>query len=448
MSAAILAIGASHKTAPLALRERLALPEGRAAGVLREIVSHPEIREAVAISTCNRTEIYMVVGDPVEAESAALGCVSRQVGMRPTELVGSLYSHRDGDAVRHLFEVAAGLDSMVVGEAEVLGQVRRAYELALVEGATGPISNRLFRDAIAAGKRVRTETALGRAHDSVSSVAVDLARSTLGDLAARTVLVIGAGETAELTARALHQRGADTVFVANRRHDRAIGLAQKFGGQAVRFEDLPSRLAESDIVVSSTASPHQIVGPEDLAEVMDQRSERPLLIVDIAVPRDIDPAVREIAGVTLYDMDDLQREAARSLSVQAAEATRARALVEDETARFERWAASLDVVPTVSALRERGEEIVRQVLSENDSRWVSLADEDRARVELLARAIVSRLLHEPTLRLKAAEGDDSYAYVQALRELFAIDSTELDAPSEGSAAEVTSLEDRRRRQSR
>ena len=446
MSAAILAIGASHKTAPLALRERLALPEGRAAHVLREIVSHSEIREAVAISTCNRTEIYMVVGDPVEAESAALGCVSRQVGIRPTELVGNLYSHRDAGAVRHLFEVAAGLDSMIVGEAEVLGQVRRAYELALVEGATGPISNRLFRDAIAAGKRVRTETALGRAHDSVSSVAVDLARSTLGDLAARTVLVIGAGETAELTARALHQRGADTVFVANRRHDRAIGLAQKFGGHAVRFEDLPSRLAETDIVVSSTASPHQIVGREDLAEVMDERAERPLLIVDIAVPRDVDPAVRELPGVTLYDMDDLQREAARNLSVQSAEATRARALVEDEAARFERWAASLDVVPTVSALRERGEAIVRQVLGENESRWIALGEEDRARVELLARAIVSRMLHEPTLRLKAAEGDDSYAYVQALRELFAIDATELKPPAD--AAEVTSLDDRRRRQSR
>jgi glutamyl-tRNA reductase len=449
MSAAILAIGASHKTAPLALRERLALPEGRAAHVLREVVSHPEIREAVAISTCNRTEIYMVVGDPVEAESAALGCVSRQVGMRPTELVGSLYSHRDGEAVRHLFEVAAGLDSMIVGEAEVLGQVKRAYELALVEGATGPISNRLFRDALAAGKRVRTETALGRAHDSVSSVAVELARSALGELASRTVLVIGAGETAELTARALHQRGAETVFVANRRYDRAIGLAQRFGGRAVRFEDLPNRLLDSDIVVSSTASPHVIVGREDLAEVIEQRGGRPLLIVDIAVPRDIDPAVRELPGVTLYDMDDLQREAARNLSVQSAEATRARALVEDEAARFDRWAASLDVVPTVAALRDRGEEIVRQVLRENESRWVALGDEDRARVEVLARAIVSRMLHEPTLRLKAAEGDESYAYVQVLRELFAIDAAALEAPEAAvPAAEVTSLDDRRRRQSR
>ena len=443
MSAAILAIGASHKTAPLALRERLALPEGRAAHVLREIVSHDQIREAVAISTCNRTELYMVVGDPVEAESAALGCVSRQVGMRPTELVSSLYSLRDGEAVRHLFEVAAGLDSMIVGEAEVLGQVKRAYELALVEGATGPIANRLFRDAITAGKRARTETALGRAHDSVSSVAVDLARSTLGDLAARTVLVIGAGETAELTAKALHMRGADTVFVANRRYDRAIGLAQRFGGTAVRFEDLPAQLLVSDIVVSSTASPHQIVGRDDLAEVMAQREGRPLLVVDIAVPRDVDAAAREVPGVTLYDMDDLQREAARNLSVQSAEATRARSLVEEEADRFERWVASLDVVPTVAALHERADAIIAQVLRENESRWAALGEEDRARVALLARAVVGRLLHEPTLRLKAAEGDDSYVYAQVLRELFGIDAGDLEAP----AAEVTSL-DERRRQSR
>ena len=443
MSAAILAIGASHKTAPLALRERLALPEGRAAHVLREIVSHDQIREAVAISTCNRTEIYMVVGDPVEAESAALGCVSRQVGMRPTELVSSLYSLRDGEAVRHLFEVAAGLDSMIVGEAEVLGQVKRAYELALVEGATGPIANRLFRDAITAGKRARTETALGRAHDSVSSVAVDLARSTLGDLGSRTVLVIGAGETAELTAKALHMRGADTVFVANRRYDRAIGLAQRFGGTAVRFEDLPVQLLMSDIVVSSTASPHQIVGRDDLAEVMAQRDGRPLLVVDIAVPRDVDAAAREVPGVTLYDMDDLQREAARSVSVQSAEATRARSLVDEEAERFERWVASLDVVPTVAALHERADAIVSQVLRENETRWVALGDDDRDRVELLARAVVSRLLHEPTLRLKAAEGDDSYIYVQVLRELFGIDAGDLEGP----AAEVTSL-DERRRQSR
>src|SRR3954463_13442917 len=287
MKGGLLALGISHKTAPVALRERLALPEGRAAGVLSELVSHDDIHEAVAISTCNRTELHLVTRDPVEAESAALGALARQAGIRPTEPAGRLYALRDAEAVRHLFEVASGLDSMIVGEAEVQGQVKRAYELALVEGVTGPVSNRLFRAALEAGKRVRTETSISRAHVSVSSVAVELARGALGELGNRSVLVIGAGENGELTARALHERGVDTVFVANRRYDRAIGLAQRFGGHAVRFEELPSQLVEADIVVSATSSPHQIVGRDEMQLVAEQRDARPLLMIDIAVPRDI-----------------------------------------------------------------------------------------------------------------------------------------------------------------
>jgi glutamyl-tRNA reductase len=447
VTAALLALGVSHKTAPVALRERLALPEGRAAGFLNELVGHAEIREAVALSTCNRTELYMVVGDAVEAESIALGALARQAGTRPTELFGRLYSLRDTDAVRHLFDVAGGLDSMIVGEAEVQGQVKRAYELALVEGVTGPISNRLFRDALAAGKRVRTETAIGRSHVSVSSVAVDLAQGTLGELTSRRVLIVGAGENGELTAQALHRRGAHTVFVANRRYDRAIGLAQRFGGTAVRFDDLPAQLAEADIVVSCTSSPHQIVGRDELALVVEQRAGRPLLMIDIAVPRDIEPSVRDLPGLTLYDMDDLQREVARNVSGREAEATRARTLIADETDRFAQWLSGLDVVPTIAALHERADAIVSQVLRENEQRWVSLEDADRERVETLARAIASRLLHEPTLRLKRSLGDESYAQLQALRELFALEGGDAEAGA-GPAAEVTSLDARRRRQSR
>jgi glutamyl-tRNA reductase len=446
MNGGLLALGISHKTAPVALRERLALPEGRAASVLAELVSHADVHEAVAISTCNRTELHMVTRDPVEAESAALSALSRQAGIRPTELVGRLYSHRDEDAVRHLFEVAAGLDSMIVGEAEVQGQVKRAYELALVEGVTGPVSNRLFRDALAAGKRVRTETAIGRSRISVAGVAVQLAKSMLGDLSKRSSLVIGAGENGELTAQALHDQGVATVFVANRRYDRAIGLAERFGGSAVRFEDLPGQLLVADIVVAATASPHQIVGREELELVMDQREGRPLCLIDIAVPRDIEPSVRDLPGISLYDMDDLQREVARNMSVREAEARRARVLIEEDVERFGRWIASLDVVPTIAALRERGDAIVEQVLRENESRWEGLTDADRERVRVLARAVVSRLLHEPTLRLKDTSGGDaSYQYVQALRELFAIEPS--PAPGGGEAAEVTSLEARRRRRS-
>jgi glutamyl-tRNA reductase len=444
----LLAIGASHKTASLALRERLSLPEGRAASLLGELVRAVEVHEAVAISTCNRTELYLVAADPVDAESLALSALSRQAGIRPTELLGNLYSLRGTDAVRHLFNVAAGLDSMIIGENEIQGQVRRSYELALVEGTTGPITNRLFRDALGAGKRARTETGIGRLRVSVSSVAVELAEQVLGNLEARRVLVIGAGENGEVTARALADRGVHSIFVANRRYDRAIGLAARFGGEAVRFDDLPELLAEADIVVSCTASPHQIVGREELALVLEQRAGRPLLMMDIAVPRDIDPNVRDLPGLTLYDMDDLQHAVARNMSGREAEAVKAGRLVEQEVERFDRWFGSLSIVPTVAALRERGDEIVSQVLRENDERWESLSENDRRRLELMARAVVSRLLHEPTLRLKDAEGDRAYHYVDALRELFALEGSEAAEEETAGSADVTSIDDARRKQSR
>ncbi|MEK6227771.1 MAG: glutamyl-tRNA reductase [Actinomycetota bacterium] len=445
MAFELIALGVSHKTAPLALRERLALPEGRAAAVLSELRAAESIQEAVAISTCNRTELYLVATDGVEAESAALSVLARHAGIRPTELTDCLYSFREREAVRHLFGVAAGLDSMIVGEAEIQGQVKRAYELALVEGSTGPIANRLFREALGAGKRVRTETALGRARLSVSSVAVELASDMLGDLSTRRVLVVGAGENGEATARALRERGVHTVFVANRHYDRAISLAQRFGGSAVRFDDLPAELAAADIVVTCTASPHQIVGREELEEMSREREGRPLVLLDIAVPRDVDPRVRELPGIALYDMDDLQRAVAQRRDVREAEAARARVVVDEELERFDRWLASLDMVPTIAALRKRGEEVVEAVLAENEPRWESLSEADRERLRTMAGAVVRRMLHEPTLRLKGSVGDESsYLHVQALRELFALD---VAAPSlqDERPSEVADLNARRRR---
>jgi glutamyl-tRNA reductase len=439
----LLALGISHKTAPLELRERLALTEGRAVSVLNELLSGSETLEGVALSTCNRTELYLVTSDPVAAESSALGVLARQADLRPTELVGHLYSLRAAGAARHLYRVTAGLDSMIIGEAEVQGQVKRAYELALVENATGAILNRLFRGALAAGKRARTETAIGEKGLSISSVAVELAQRVLGDLARRRVLVIGAGETAELTARALAARGVETVFIANRRYDRAIGLAQRFGGEAVRFDELPGQLELADIVVSATNSPHHIVEREELEQVMAQRQGRPLLLVDIAVPRDVDPACRELPGVSVHDVDDVQAIVERNASVREAEARDAERILEAELARFQRWLSTLEVVPTVAALRERGEEIVRRALAENESRWESLSPADRERLEAMANAIVSRMLHEPTLRMKrSADDEDTYAYVHAMRELFGLDPGA--EPIEGEAGEVRRLRPKRR----
>jgi glutamyl-tRNA reductase len=439
----LMTLGVSHRTAPLELRERLALPEGRAAGALSELRASEPVLEAAALSTCNRTELYLVVSDPVEAESAALGVLARQADIRPTELVGHLYSLRSSEAARHLFRVTAGLDSMILGEAEIQGQVKRAYELALVEGATGPILNRLFRGALAAGKRARSETAISEKGVSISSVAVELAQRTLGDLAKRRVLIVGAGETAELTARALVARGVETVFIANRRYDRAIGLAQRFGGHAVRFDALPEQLGRADIVVSATNSPHHIVEPDGLREVMESRPERPLLIIDLAVPRDVDPGCREIGGVSLHDVDDVQAMVERNASGREAEARRAESVLETEHAAFERWLGSLEVLPTVAALRESADEIVRRVLAENEGRWESLSDADHRRLEKMASAIASRMLHEPTLRMKrSAEDEDAYVYVQALRELFGLDPE--TAPAEERDASVTPLRRRDR----
>ena len=439
----LLALGISHKTAPLELRERVALTEGRAVGVLRELVEAREVQEVAAISTCNRTELFVAAPDPVGAEAMALGVLAREAGTPPTELVGHLYSLRGADAALHLFRVTAGLDSMIVGEAEVQGQVKRAYELALVEGATGPILNRLFRGALAAGKRARSQTGINERGVSVPSVAVELARRTLGDLSSRLVLVVGAGETAELTARALVARGVEPAFIANRRYDRAIGLAQRFGGRAIRFEELPEQMVGADIVVASTSSPHHVIERTELSQVMEARGGRQLLLIDLAVPRDVHPDCRGLEGVGLFDMDDLQRLVERNASGREAEGRRAESILRTELGSFERWMASQNVVPTIAALRARADEITARVLAENEQRWESLSDGDRERVRAMARAIASRLLHEPTLQLKRSSSEeDAYVYVNALRELFGLDAE--SAPARGADAEVRALRDARR----
>jgi glutamyl-tRNA reductase len=422
----LLALGASHKTAPLALRERIALTDGGAEKLVRELCGHDAIGEAVALSTCNRTELYLLVRDPVEAESAVLALLARRAGIRPTELLDGIYSLRNCDAARHLYRVASGLESMIVGEAEVQGQVKRAYEAALTARTTGPMTNKLFRAALATGKRVRTETAISVGRASVASVAVDAARDALGDLTDRHVLILGAGETAELTAQALHDQGVTTMFVANRRRERAIALAQRFGGASGSFDSLPAELARADIVISSTSSPHTLLGAEELALVVGERHGRPLLLIDLAVPRDIDHDCSELPGVTLLDIDDLQAQVARHISVRKAEARRAEGIVEEEIQAFAGWLGSLEVLPTLTALRARGDEVVTQVLAENEGRWENLGERDRRRVEALARAVANRLLHEPTRHVKDLDADHRHTRLQILRELFGL--AEADAP--------------------
>jgi glutamyl-tRNA reductase len=437
----LLALGASHKTAPLAVRERIALTEGGAEPLLHELTGHEAIGEAVALSTCNRTELYLMVRDPVEAESAVLSLLARRAGIRPTELLEGIYSLRNCDAARHLYRVSSGLESMIVGEAEVQGQVKRAYEAALAARTTGPMTNKLFRAALATGKRVRTETAISAGRASVASVAVDAAQEALGDLAARHVVIIGAGETAELTAHALHDHGVTTMFIANRRRERAIALAQRFGGASGSFDALPTELGRADIVIASTSSPHTLLGAEELALVVEGRRARPLLLVDLAVPRDIEAAAGELPGVTLLDIDGLQAQVAGHISVRRAEARRAEGIVEEEIQAFAGWLGSLEIMPTVSALRARADEVVAQVLSENESRWEGMTERDRRRVEALARAVANRLLHEPTLHVKGLDAGHRHARLQLLRELFGLD----ESADEGGREQPGEVRELRRR---
>ena len=420
----LLVLGASHKTAPLAVRERLALLDGQVEPFLRELMARPGITEAVVLSTCNRTELY-VVGEAADSAREAL----------PPDV--ALYSERNCDAARHLYRVVSGLESMVVGEAEIQGQVKRAYERALAAHTTGPMTNKLFRAALATGKRVRTETTISAGNASVASVAVESARSLVGDLADRHVVIIGAGENSEQVAKAFHFHGVTTMFVANRRRDRAIALAQRYGGESGSFDALPEELLRADVVVTSTASPHAIIGPEELGAVMEERAGRPLLMVDLAVPRDIDPACAAVDGVTLLDMDALQAQVRGHLGVRRAEAVQAEAIVEDEIQAFAGWLGRLEVLPTLTALRERGDAIVDGLLAENANRWEGLTERDAERVEAMARAVVKRLLHEPTARVRDLEATDRHARLSLLRELFGLE--EAAAADADEAAEVRRL---------
>jgi glutamyl-tRNA reductase len=416
------------------VRERLALTDARAAEFVRDLHGVPEVQEVVALSTCNRTELYLVVDDPLEAESTVLAMLARQASIRPTALAGAIYSHRNCDAARHLYRVSAGLESMIVGEDQVQGQVKRAYDAALEHETTGPLTNQLFRAALATGKRVRTETAIGEGHMSLPSVSAMLAREVLGDLQGRRAVIIGTGESSELAARALADAAVQLVFVATRRRDRAVSLAARFAAESVSFDELPEALVQADMVISATSSPHLLIEARELAEVQSQRDERPLLIIDLAVPRDVDAACAEVAGVTLHDVDDLEAVVARNRRVRQGEARKAEGIVEEEIQSFATWLGSLEVLPTLAALRSHATGIAEQVIAENDGRWESASERDIERVQAISRAIVNRLLHHPTLRIKELRDDRVHARMALVRDLFGLsvddDPALRDAPAE------------------
>jgi glutamyl-tRNA reductase len=390
-------VGISHHVAPVELRERVALPLDRAASLARSL------GDAVCLSTCNRTEVYVVGDDELQALTTL-----EQLAGEPLRDVA--YRLHDEEAAIHLFRVSAGLDSLIPGESEILGQVRAAYDAV----RPGPFLDRVFQQALALGKRVRTETAIGESPASVPSAAAALAQQVFGELDGRRVLVVGAGQAGELAAASLSARGATIAYVANRNQDAAAGLATRFNATAIMLDDVSAKLADVDVVVASTGSPAALIGAADIPT----RRRHPLFFIDIAVPRDVDPEVGRLDGCYLYDIDDLEAVVAETLAGRKVEAEHAEHLVALEAQRFNEWRASLDVVPAISSLRAHAEEIRSAELA----KLGALSDDERRTVEAVTAQIVNKLLHRPTVRIKEAAADaDGARFVEMVRDLFGLE---------------------------
>jgi glutamyl-tRNA reductase len=423
----ILLIGLSHKTAPVEVREKLAFSHA----MLRSALTHFEhthhqahledVREGAILSTCNRLEIYALVRDPDIAGRAIVDFLAHACDVPPELFSRHLYIYYDEDAVHHLFRVAAGLDSMVLGEPQILGQITDAYEAALSQGAAGTVLSALFRAAIHAGKRVRTETAIGVNPLSISSVAANLAGQLLGDLSERQVLLIGAGEMGAIAVRALQRRGVANITVANRTYQSAAQLAETWGGRAITFQQLTEAMTLADIIITSTGAPHTILNRDLLEPAMAARPSHPLLIIDIAVPRDVDPDVTELPNVHLHDIDDLQSQAEDNVRERISEIPRAELIVETEMDQFLRWLSSLDVVSTITDLRRQFEEMRQRELERLFNR-LELNEHERELVATMSHRLINKILHEPTLRLKQETANGNGAiYISTMRQLFLLD---------------------------
>ena len=411
----LVLVGTSHHHAPVELRERVALEREQARRLAAALAEGGG--EAVCLSTCNRTEIYIAAESAQEAEGAAVAALAE---LEP-DVEGALYRLSDQAAALHLFRVAAGLDSLVPGEGEILGQVRAAYEA----GTTGTLLDRVFRQALHAGRKVRAQTAIGESPASVSAAAAALAEQVFGDLEGREILLVGAGKISEQAARNLLTRGARIAFVANRTLDRAQELAARFGAEALPLEQIEDELATADVVVASTSAPGYVLDAETVARAVKRRRGRQLLLIDLAVPRDLDPAIHDLEGCYLYDIDDLEAIVAETLVGRRSEAERAETIVAGEAEKFHEWHAALDVVPAIASLRARAEEIREGELLKAEAVLGRLDESQRKAVESITAQIVNKLLHLPTVRLKqAAAASDGVVYADAVRHLFGLGEDE------------------------
>jgi glutamyl-tRNA reductase len=415
----VVVVGLNHRTVPLELLERVNVSPVRLPKVLSDLAGREHVSEVVVLSTCHRTEVYAVAERYHGAVQDIRNALSELAFIPPEDFTDHLYTYFDEGAVNHLFSVAAGLDSVVVGESEILGQVRQAWQSAQEEGTTGPRLAALFRHALIAGKRARTETAIARGTTSLAHAAVDMAARRLGSLEGKRILLLGAGDVGESMAVAVAGIAGAQVFVANRTWDRAVALASRVGGRAVQLDGLQDALAEIDVLLTSTGAPSAIVDHTDLAPVVEARRGRPLLIVDVAMPRDIDPSVAELPGVELLDLDDVRAFVEAGLAERRREVGRVRAIVEDERDRFNDSINAREVAPTISALRDRAESLRIAELERQRGRLEGLDPKQREAVEAVTRSVLAKLLHDPTVRLKDAAGTPKGERLSdALRDLF------------------------------
>ncbi len=427
----IIVVGLSHHSAPIDLREKLAFAANSIEEPLRELVSLPDIAEGLIVSTCNRVEVYAVTRDIAAGIAQIKRFLADFHDLSFDAVEPHLYGYHGEHAIRHVFRVASSLDSLVVGEAQIIGQIKAAYGYAAEYKSSGLILNRFLHKAFSVAKRIRTETGIASSAVSVAFAAVELAKKIFGNLSDKTVLLIGAGEMGELAAKHFVSGGVRDVLVANRTFERGERLAEEFGGRAVRFDDLFDHLHKADIVLSSTGAAHFILEPKRVSEVLRRRKLRPMFFIDIAVPRDIDPEVNSLENVYLYNTDDLQGVVENNLEQRRREAEKAEEIVAGEIGQFQAWLASLEVVPTIVALRNHFEGIRRAELAKTLSSWKDLSPEEEKRLELLTSAIINKLLHVPTNVLKqTGQGNRTDLYLDAVRNLFALTTEPAGGPDE------------------
>ncbi|MCG8402805.1 MAG: glutamyl-tRNA reductase [Firmicutes bacterium] len=418
----VLVVGVNHKTAPVAIREKLAFSEQSLPRAFTCLLESPAIHGCVIVSTCNRTEIYAHVADVDAGADAVLKLLQHKSGVDPVIIRKYTYVLARNKTVRHLFRVASGLDSMLLGETQILGQVRTAYRHAHRHPATDKVINALFKQAIEAGKRARTETGIDHHAVSISYAAVEMARQIFGDLTGRSVLVIGAGKMSELTARHLVANGVSGVIVSNRSFRRAVELAGQFGGQAVKFDDLYRHLGAADIVISCTAATHYVIHAAEVLGVLRTYPGKRIMMIDIAVPRDIEPDVRLLPGVKLYDIDALQNVVDNNLMERKRAAIQAEGIIEAEVDEFARWQGAQFVIPTITALKKLGEEIKQKELARALNRLGDLPDHDAKVIGSLVNSVVNQLLHTPVTQLKEyALTEKGYLYNEAVKALFRLE---------------------------